>query len=170
MWADRWVPTIGMAAFALSCIMAVTAAVMHYQTQVGLAAVSGDVKKTQELWQKLNTDIGVADQVAGTQKDMREWVRLRSGSSKLPDMAMVLEQVRNALPSGMVIDEVGLVVEKDSHLVTVIGQASQIEDSLRSESAFAQTLQGKGFTLQKRDLLLREGQPKFKLSMTWSAS
>ena len=170
VWADRWVPTIGMAAFALACIMALTAAVMHYQTQVGMAAISGDVKKTQALWQKLNTDIGAADQVAVTQKEMRNWVQLRTGSSKLPDMAMVLEQVRSALPPGMVIDEVGLVVEKDSHLVTVIGHATQIEDSLRSESALAQSLQGNGFTLQKRDLLLREGQPKFKLSMTWSAS
>ena len=43
VWADRWVPTIGMAAFALACIMALTAAVMHYQTQVGMAAISGDV-------------------------------------------------------------------------------------------------------------------------------
>ncbi|MFZ4480731.1 MAG: hypothetical protein ACOYNZ_12650 [Rhodoferax sp.] len=170
VWADRWVPTIGMAACALACVMALTSAVMHYQTQVGLASVSGDVKKTQELWQKLNADSAQADKVAATQKGMREWVQLRMGSRKLPDMAMLLARVRSALPAGMVIDEVGLVVDKEVHLVTVIGHAGQIEDSLRSESAFAQSLQSDGFALQKRDLLLRDGQPKFKLSMTWSAS
>ncbi len=170
VWADRWAPSIGMAACALAGIMAVTSAVMHYQTQVGLASISGDVKKTQALWQTLNTDVQQAEQLAGKQKEVRDWVVQRVASKKVPDMAMVLSRVRAALPSGMRIEEVGLVVEKGSHLVTVIGQADQIDDSLRGESAFAQSLQNDGFTLQKRDLLLREGQPKFKLSMTWSAS
>jgi negative regulator of sigma E activity len=170
VWADRWAPPIGMAACALAFIMAVTSAVMHYQTQVGLASISGDVKKTQALWQTLNTDVQQAEQLAGKQKEMRDWVLQRVGSKKVPDMAMVLSRVRSALPPGMQIEEVGLVVEKGSHLVTVIGQAGQIDDSLRGESAFAQTLQSDGFALQKRDLLLREGQPKFKLSMIWSAS
>lgn len=170
LWADRWVPPIGMAACALAAIMAVTSAVMHYQTNIGLASISGDVKKSQELWQQLNSSVVQAEQIAAKQKEVRDWVGQRISATKLPDMAMVLARVRSALPAGMVIDEVGLVVEKGNHLVTVIGHAGQIDDSLRSESAFAKSLQSDGFTLQKRDMLLREGQPRFKLSMTWSAS
>jgi len=83
-------------------------------------------------------------------------------------MSIVLLRIKNVLPPRMVIDEVGLVVDKDTHLVTVIGHAELIEESLRSESAFAEALQRDGFSLKKRDLLLQEGQPKFKLSMTWS--
>ena len=168
-WAAQWVPLIGVAAFCLACIMALTAAVMHYNTQVGLASISGDVQKTQNLWQVLNTDVQQAEKITGQQKEIREWVQQRVNSNKVPDMSVVLAHVRSALTPGMVIDEVGIVVEKDSHLVTVIGHASLIEDSLRSESAFAQALQSDGFTLKKRDVLLRDGQPKFKLSMTWSA-
>jgi hypothetical protein len=168
-WAEQWVPLIGVAAFCLACIMALTAAVMHYNTQVGMASISGDVQKTQNLWQVLNTDVQQAEKITAQQKEIREWVQQRVNSNKVPDMSVVLAHVRSALPPGMVIDEVGIVVEKDSHLVTVIGHASLTEDSLRSESAFAQALQSDGFTLKKRDVLQRDGQPKFKLSMTWSA-
>jgi len=167
-WADRWVPHIGVAAFGLSCIMAITSGVMHYQTQVGLASISGNGQKMQSLWQTLNTDVDQADQITTQQKEMREWVRQRLGSNKVPDMSIVLLRIKNVLPPRMVIDEVGLVVDKDTHLVTVIGHAELIEESLRSESAFAEALQRDGFSLKKRDLLLQEGQPKFKLSMTWS--
>ena len=169
-WADRWLPVIGVAAFGLSCIMGITAGVMHYRTQVGLALISGDVQKTQKLWQTLNTDVDQAEKLGGQQKDMRDWVKQRLGNSKVPDMVMVLSSIKSTLPPGMVIDEVGLVVEADTHLVTVVGHASLIDDALRSESEFAQALQNEGFVLKKRDLLLREGQPKFKLSMTWSAT
>jgi len=82
---------------------------------------------------------------------------------------MVLANIKKALPPGLMIDEVGLVVDKDAHLVTVVGHVSLIDDPLRSESAFAQALQQDGFVLKKRDLLLQDGKPKFKLSMTWSA-
>ena len=169
-WSDRWAPAIGTAAFGLSCIMAITSAFMHYQTQVGLASISGNVQKMQTVWQTLNTDVQQAEQLTAQQKDMREWVRQRVGSSKVPDMSLVLLHIKNALPPSMVIDEVGLVIDKDTHLVTVIGHADLIEDSLRSESTFAQALQLDGFTLKKRDLLMQDGQPKFKLSMTWSAT
>jgi hypothetical protein len=127
------------------------------------------MQRTKKLWESLNTDVQQAEKLALKQKDMREWVQQRVASSKVPDLSMVLTRIKKALPSGMVIDEVGLLVEKETHLVTVIGHAAQIEDSLRSESAFVQDLKNDGFSIQKRDLVLREGQPKFKLSMTWSA-
>ena len=168
-WADQWLPYIGIAAFGLSCIMALTAAGMHYKTSLAQALASGESQRTKKLWESLNTDVQQAEKLAVQQKDMREWVRQRVTSSTLPDMAMVLTRIKKALPAGMVIDEVSLLVEKETHLVTVIGHAGQIEDALRSEGAFVQDLKNDGFSIQKRDLLLREGQPKFKLSMTWSA-
>jgi hypothetical protein len=168
-WADQWLPYIGIAAFGLSCIMAVTAAGMHYKTELAQALASGEMQRTKKLWESLNTDVQQAEKLAMQQKDMREWVQQRVASSKVPDLSMVLTRIKKALPSGMVIDEVSLLVEKETHLVTVIGHATQIEDSLRSESAFVQDLKNDGFSIQKRDLVLREGLPKFKLSMTWSA-
>jgi hypothetical protein len=170
IWTERWLPRIAQAALALAAVMAVTAGVMHYNTQIDSASLSGEEKKAQSLWQALNSDVQQADQLAASQKNIREWIGKRVSASKLPDMTAVLAHVRRCLPPGIVIDEVGLVVEQDSHLVTVVGHAGVIEDSLRSEGAFAQALQSDGFTLQKRDLLLRDGLPKFKLSMTWSAS
>lgn len=170
VWADHWVPVVGVAAFGLSFIMAITASVMHYRTQLGFASISGDAQKTQKQWQTLNADVDQAEKLAIQQKEVREWVQQRVNSDKVPDMVMVMQRIKNSLPPGMLIDEIGLVVEKDTHLVTVIGHASLVEDALRSESALAQALQGDGFVLKKRDLLLREGQPKFRLSMTWSAT
>lgn len=168
-WADRSLPVIGLAAFVLSCIMAITSGFVHYRTQAAVASISGDVQKIQNLWQALNTDVQQADQLATKQKDLREWVEQRVGSSKVPDMVMVLAHVRKALPPGLIVDEVGLVVDKDAHLVTVVGHVGLIEDPLGIESAFAQALQHDGFVLKKRDLLLQDGKPKFKLSMIWSA-
>ena len=169
-WADRWVPMVGAAAFFLACIIALTAGAMHYRTQRDLAAISGDTEKSQAIWQTLNTNVQQAEQLIGEQKGVSDWISQRLGNANLPDMSLVLLQVRNALPPGLVIDEVGLVAEKGSHLVTVIGHADAVEDALRSEGAFAEALKNDGFLLQKRDLLLRNGQPSFKLSMTWSAS
>ena len=168
-WANKCLPVIGLAAFALSCIMAITSGVVHYRTQAALASISGDVQKVQNLWEVLNTDVQQAEQLANKQKDLREWVEQRIRSSKMPEIVMVLANIKKALPPGLMIDEVGLVTDKDAHLVTVVGHVSLVEDPLRSESAFAQALQQDGFVLKKRDLLLQDGKPKFKLSMTWSA-
>jgi hypothetical protein len=169
-WAERWAPRIGVAAVGLSCIVAATAAVMHYKTQLAMASLSGDARKSQSAWQSLDSAVKDADQIASRQKNVREWIEKRVDGAKVPDMNLVLNHIREVLPPGMVIEEVGLIVEKGSHLVTVVGHAGVIEDSLRSESAFAQALQSDGFTLKKRDVLLQDGRPKFKLSMTWSAS
>jgi hypothetical protein len=169
-WADRLAPMVGVASFALACIITLTAGAMHYRTERDLAAISGDTEKTQTLWQTLNTEVQHAEQLNGEQKGLSDWISQRLVNANLPDMSLVLVQVRNALPPGLVIDEVGLVAEKGSHLVTVIGHADAVEDALRSEGAFAEALKNDGFLLQKRDLLLRNGQPSFKLSMTWSAS
>lgn len=168
-WADKCLPVIGLSAFLLSCIMAITSGVVHYRTQAALASVSGDVQRMQNLWKTLNTDVQQAEQLSTKQKDLREWVEQRVGSSKVPDMVIVLASIKKALPPGLMVDEVGLVIDKDAHLVTVVGHVSLIEDPLRSESAFAQALQDDGFVLKKRELLLQESKPKFKLSMTWSA-
>jgi hypothetical protein len=169
-WADRWAPRIGVAALGLSCIVAATAGVMHYKTQIAAASLSGDARKSRTTWESLNTAVKDADQLAARQKGVREWVQKRVEGAQVPDMNLVLSHIRDVLPPGMVIEEVGLVVEKGAHLVTVVGHAGVIEDSLRTESAFAQALQSDGFTLKKRDVLLKDGRPKFKLSMTWSAS
>jgi hypothetical protein len=169
-WAERWAPRIGVAALGLSCVVGATAGVMHYRTQLAFASLSGDARKSQAMAQSLNTAVQDADQLAARQKNAREWIGKRVDGAKVPDMNFVLAHVREVLPPGMVIEEVGLVVEKGAHLVTVVGHASVIEDSLRTESAFAQALQSDGFVLKKRDVLLRDGRPKFKLSMTWSAS
>ena len=168
-WADRCLPMVGVVAIALSCIIAVTSGVIHFRTQSALTATSGGAQVQQNLWQSLNTSVQQADQFSARQKDLREWAKQRLGSSKVPDMGMVLELVRNALPAELLVDEVGLVVEKDSHLVTVIGHVGLIEDPLRSENLFARALQQDGFVLVRRELLLQDGKPKFKLSMTWSA-
>jgi hypothetical protein len=168
--AEQWLPALALASLALAVIIGGTAAFMHNRNAQALATLPGQTQ-AQAVWRSLDEAVQRADKLAEQQKDSRRWLQQRLASSKLPDMAMVLAHVRRSLPAGLVIDEVGLVVENDNHLLTVIGHAAAgVGDSLHSESAFAQALQSDGFTLVKRDLLLRDGQPGFKLSMTWSAS
>lgn len=167
--ADRWVRHVGWVGVSLSLVLGVAAAVMHTRTQQGYAELhAGD--PSQALWQTLNQNVQQADRQADAQKDSRQWLKQRLVSAHLPDINQVLGHLRRALPPGLVIDEIGLAVEDDQHLLTVIGHALDVEDSLSGESQFAQALRADGFNLQKRDLLLRDGQPRFKLSMTWSSS
>jgi hypothetical protein len=168
-WAERWLPALALAGLALSVIIGGTAAFMHHRNALALALLPGQ-PTSHALWSTLGESVQQADLLAERQKDRRQWLQQRLDASKLPDMEMVLAHVRRSLPPGLVVDEVGLVVEKDSHLLTIVGHASGVGDSLHSESAFARALQTDGFTMKKRDLLLRDGQPGFKLSMTWSAS
>ena len=167
--AERWSLPVGLAGMALSALMAVTAGVMHYRTQQGFAEL-GQNSESQALWQTLNADVLQADKLAKSQDAVRQWLGQRVSNAKVPNINNVLVQLRRALPPGLVIDEIGLAADKDGHLLTVIGHALDVEDSLREEAHFAQALQADGFTLSKRELLLRDGQPRFKLSMTWSAS
>lgn len=167
--ADRWVPAIGLSALTLSAILAATAGVMHHRSQQGLGGPDLGTE-ARASWQALNASVQQADRLAEQQKNTRQWLQQRLDGARVPDANDMLARLRHALPAGLVIDEVGLVVEKDSHLLTVVGHAIDVEASLRSEAGFAQALRAEGFTLQKRDLVLRDGQPRFKLSMTWSAS
>jgi hypothetical protein len=168
-WAERRLPALALASLALSVIIGGTAAFMHYRNAQALAMLTGQ-SPSQAVWSALGESVQQADLLAERQKDERQWLQQRLDASKLPDMEMVMAHVRRSLPPGLVVVEVGLVVEKDKHLLTIVGHASGVEDALRSESVFAQALQTDGFALRKRDLLLRDGQPGFKLSMTWSAS
>ena len=168
-WAERWLPALALAGLALSAIIGGTAAFMHHRNAQALAALAGG-SPSQALWNALGESVQRADLMAEKQKDERQWLQQRLGANKVPDMEIVLAHVRRALPPALVIDELGLVAGTDGHLLTIVGHARGVEDSLKSESAFARALQTDGFTLRKRDLLLRDGQPGFKLSMTWSAS
>jgi len=78
-WADKCLPVIGLVAFVLSCIMAITSGVVHHRTQTALASISDDVQKVQNLWEVLNTDVQQAEQLATKQKDLREWQSARDG-------------------------------------------------------------------------------------------
>jgi hypothetical protein len=168
--AERWIARVGVVAFAVAATLFVAAELTRAHVDTYGTEMSQARERAQRGLSKLQEAVAQADQLAEEQRTLREWVQKRISSAQIPDMHVVLQRVREALPPGTQIDEVGLVVQDGAHLLTVIGQTDAIEDSLRAESRFAEALRDAGFDIRQRDVLLRNGQPKFKLSLTWSGT
>lgn len=166
--ADRWVGRVGVAACLVSVALLVAAQLSQRQTQARRSQVTQTLELSKTQLAQLQAAVSESEQLGQDQRELREWLQKRIAHAQVPDMSDVLARVRGALPPATVIDEVGLVVQDGAHLVTVIGQVGSIEDSLRVESQFVNALRETGFEIRQRDVLLRNGQPKFKLSLTWS--
>lgn len=166
--ADMTWPVAGVLACVVSLALALASAVIHTRnTATASALPSADERR--EVWQTLNKTVNEADALAKTQAPLKEWITLRQSGGLLPDLSTFLGQLRSAAGQQVAIDEVGLVADGKTHLITVIGRTSGVEDSLRGENAFVQAMQSHGYSVQRRDVLLEQGQPRFKLSMTWSS-
>lgn len=169
-WAARRAQAVGLAAFAASLLLAGAAGLTHYRVGAAAEARQTQSGQAQALWRELDASVKQADQLGALQKDQAGWWRQRLGNAALPGFFTLLTQLRECLPPGMMIEEVGLVAEKGEHLITVVGQAGTLEGSLRDEASFVAALRNQGFVVVKRDMVVGAGQQKFKLSMTWSAA
>lgn len=167
---ERWIARVGVIAFAVATTLFAAAQLTRAHVETYGAEMSQAREGAQRGLLKLQEAVAQADQLTEEQRSLREWVQKRISTAQVPDMYVVLQRVREALPPGTQIDELGLVVQDGAHLLTVIGQTDAIEDSLRAESRFAEALRDSGFDIRQRDVLLRNGQPKFKLSLTWSGT
>lgn len=167
-WAERWMPAFSAGAAALACAMAVGASVLHLRSYGEGSADAAAL--TPATWQTLNERVQQADREAAGRQAVRVALERRLAAAELPEFTTVLERLRQSLPVGVAIDEVGLVAEKGTHLVTVLGSADVRQESLRDESELARGLRASGFQLVDREVLVKDGRPKFKLSMTWSSS
>lgn len=168
--AQRAAPWAGAAALALSLLLAVSAAATHWRVAQLRSTYSERSVAAGQIWQDLDRTVKQADRQIQDRKQETEWLQQRLQNSRLPDFHSLLAQIRASLPAGMTIDEVGLVVDKGAHLVTVVGQAGGIDGALRGEAELVEQLEAQGYTVVKRDMVVRDGQQKFKLSMTWSGT
>jgi hypothetical protein len=168
--AERWIGRVGLTACVLTLALAGSTWLIQRQTQAAGGQMTQSVDRSREQLTQLQAAVNVSDQLSAEQTALRAWVQKRIVNAQVPDIPGLLERTRAALPSGIVIDEIGLVVEDGSHLVTLVGQTDAIANSLRVENGFVQALREQGFEVRQRDVLLRNGQPKFKLSLTWNQS
>ena len=167
-FAERLAPAVGVVAFAISCVFAVMAFDL-YQTRVARAQPV-DSAHFQALSTRLNHTVQETAQQQRAQRKLAEWAERRLAASAQPDPYWMLARIREALPDGVLIEEFGLVSERESHLITVVGRTARVDGSLRGEELLASGLERAGFVLHQREMLLRDGQPGFKLSMMWSGS
>lgn len=165
----KWGPRIGL----IACLLSVGLGVASWVGYREISAYEGQsiqIEQSRQRWERLQQTVAAADQLAAQDGALREWLQKKQLMHATPDYRRVLGDIRAALPVGIQIQEVGLVVEKERHLITILGHAREIDESLQLEGQLANALKESGYSFVKRDLLLREGTPGFKLSMTWSPS
>lgn len=160
-----FVPVLGAVAFVLSVLLAAWAGTTHFSNAAALESDSRDRARVQGLSERLARQASESDQISARQAKSREWLRVLDAGLHSPDFVEMLEHIRDSVPPDVLVQEVGLVAGKGKHLITVTGRAMAIESALQKENEFAQALEKQGFTIEKRDLLVEEGQQKFKLSM-----
>jgi hypothetical protein len=164
-WAWSWLPGVGLAACVLATAFGVAAWQGHQKNQ-RLLELSAQ-PSASDRWARLQQTVNAADAMAREDESLKVWLNKRIGARNTPDFRRLLSDIRTALPAGVLIEEVGLVTDKGQHLITITGRVDEMHESLRLEGRVAEALTEVGYVLVKRELMLREGKPGFKLSMTW---
>lgn len=119
------------------------------------------------LDQRLESALQEAAALSAEQQKLATFAALAERAERTPNPALLVEQLRQVVPEGMVLTELGVLSEEDGILVVVAGRSTSAAAPLAAEKRLVSGLESLGYRVVKREI---EGDKAslFRLALTWS--
>lgn len=126
--------------------------------QSDLAALHEQLKRAQQASVTLQN----------SQQQLVDFSRLLARAGQTPNPAMLINHLRQAVPEGIALTEVGILSEDAGVLIVISGRSATAAAPLDAEERLVTALKALGYRVVKREIEGDKGNSLFRLALTWS--
>lgn len=167
--AERSAPAAAVLVLLLNLVFG-GLALSHWNQARALNAeleAQGGSRAEQELVQHMRNAIEHADRLSQVWEPALRFIALQDRARAVPDLATLMQDVRESAPAGLHVTEVGVISNDKSTLIIVAGKGRLYEGSIADEQKLVELLSLRGYEVVKRQIDAASGDNAFELALSW---
>lgn len=120
-----------------------------------------------QLNERLNSALQASVELGTAQQQLTKFAALVARAGRTPNPALLVAHLRQVVPQGIVLTELGVLSEDTGVLVVIAGRSTTAAAPLAAEKRLVSGLESLGYQVVKREI---EGDKasRFRLALTWS--
>ena len=167
--ANRALPWVAAGMLAL-CLSSVVGGLYWKQEAHTLRASLSDVQvqSVHATVAEMEGALRGVESLALPQRERADFVHLAERVRTTPDPANLIRHLRQTIPAGIELTEVGIVSDEAGVLIIVAGRSASVAAPFAAEERFVKALNGLGYEVVRREITSGLGNSLFRLALTWS--